>query len=96
MTECCSPIFCFSSLSSNKIFLACCTSTDSNVQWNDLANDHASSLALKTSSNLEILQNQFDNATPENSNDPENISSSKHYDMEEMQNIKIPRYPNSI
>ena len=33
--------------------------------------------------------NQFSNATPENSNDPENISSSKYYDIEEMQNIEI-------
>ena len=95
MIECSSTIFSFNSLSSNKIFLACRTSTDSNIQWKDLANDHASSLSLKSSSNLESLQNQFDNATPEKGNDPENISSSKYYDMEEMQNIKIPRYPNS-
>ena len=34
-------------------------------------NDHNSSLSLKPSSNLELLVNQFNNATPENSNDPE-------------------------
>ena len=67
--ECCSTIFPFNSLSSNKKFLACCTSTN-NIQWKDLDNDHASSL-LKLSSNLELLVNQFNNATPENSNDPE-------------------------
>ena len=66
--ECCSTIFPFNSLSSNKKFLACCTNTDSNIiQWKDLENDHASSLSLKLSSNLELLVNQFNNATPENS-----------------------------
>ena len=58
--ECCSTIFPFNSLSSNKKFLACCTNTDSNIiQWKDLENDHASSLSLKPSSNLELLVNQF-------------------------------------
>ena len=57
------------SLSSNKNFLACCTNTDSNItQWKDLENDHNSSLSLKPSSNLELLVNQFNNATPENGN----------------------------
>ena len=86
--ECCSTIFPFNSLSS-KTFLACCTNTDSNIQWKDLENDHASSLSLKTSSNLELLINQFSNSTPENSNDPEKISSSKSYYIEEMHNIEI-------
>ena len=71
----------------NKNFLACCTSTDNNIQWNDLENDNDNSLSLKPSSNLELLVNQFNNATPENSNDPEKISSSKYYDMH---NIEIP------
>ena len=62
--ECCSTIFPFNSLSGNANFLACCTNTDSNnTQWKDLANDHASSLLLKPSSNLELLVNQFNNAT---------------------------------
>ena len=90
--DCCSTIFPFNSLSSNKNFLACCTNTDSNItQWKDLENDHNSSLSLKPISNLELLVNQFNNATPENSNDPEKISSSKYYDIEEMHNIEIPQ-----
>ena len=52
----------------------------------NLENDHDSSLSLKIS-NLELLVNQFNNATPENSSDPEKISSSKYYDIEEMHNI---------
>ena len=46
--ECCSTIFPFNSLSSNKNFLACCTNPDRNItQWKDLENDHNSSLLLK-------------------------------------------------
>ena len=99
--ECCSTIFPFNSLSSNKKFLACCTNTDSNIiQWKDLENDHASSLSLKPSSNLELLVNQFSNATPENSNDPEKISSSKIMTLKKCITLKyltiINRYPCSI
>ena len=57
---------------------------------------HASSLSLKPSSNLELLVNQFSNATPENSNDPEKISSSKYYDIEEMHNVEIPQNNKSL
>ena len=90
-TECCSTIFSSNSLSSNKIFLACYTSTDNNTsQWIQLENDHDSLLSLKSSSNLELLVNQFNNATPVNSNNPQNISSSKYCDIEEMHNIEIP------
>ena len=79
------------SLSSNRNFLACCSNTDNNItQWKDLENDHGSSLLLKPSSNLELLVNQFNNATPENGNDPEKIASSKYYDIDEMHNIEIP------
>ena len=77
--------------------LAYCTNTDSNIiQWKDLENDHASSLSLKPSSNLELLVNQFSNTTPENSNDPEKISLSKYYDIEEMHNIEIPHNNKSL
>ena len=90
--ECCSTIFPFNSLSSNKNFLACCTKTDSYItQWKDLENDHNSSLSLKPSSNLELLINQFNNATPENSNETEKIPSSKYYDIEEMHNIETQK-----
>ena len=88
--ECCNTIFPFNSPSSNKKCLPCCTNTDSNIiQRKDPENDHASSLSLKPSSNLELLVNQFSNATPEN--DPEKISSSKYHDIEEMHNIEMPQ-----
>ena len=95
--ECCSPIFPFSSLSSNKNFLARCTNTDNNsIHWIDLENGHSSSLSLKPSSNLELLVNQFNNATPENSNDPEKVCSTKYYDIEEIHNIEIPHKNKSL
>ena len=73
-TECCSTIFSFNSLSSNKNFLTCCASTNSSImQRNNLENDHDSLLSLKPSSVLELLVNQFNNATPENSIDCEKI-----------------------
>ena len=71
--------------------MTCCTSTDSSIiQWKDLENDHDSSFSLQPSPNLALLVNQFNNATPEKSNDSEKISSSKYYDIEEMHNIEIP------
>ena len=70
--------------------MACCSNTDSNITlWKDLQNDHNSSLSFKPSSNLELLVNQFNNTTPENSNGPVKISSPKYYPIEEMY-ITIP------
>ena len=58
--ECCSTIFPFNSLSSNKNFLACCTNTDNNsTHWIDLENDNNSSLSLKPSSNLVMTLKKF-------------------------------------
>ena len=89
--EYCSTIFPFNSSSSNKNFLACCTTTDSDIrQWKNIENDPDSLLSFKPFSNLELLVSQFNNATPENNSDPEKISSCKYYDIEEMRNIEIP------
>ena len=96
--ECCSTIFPINSLLSIKNFFSCCTNTDNNnnTYWIDLENDHNRSFSLKLSSNLELLVNQFNNATPENSNNPEKVFSSKYYDIEEMRNIQIPHKNKSL
>ena len=95
--DCCSTIFSFNSLSSNKNFLACCINTDNNItQWRDLEHDHNSSLSLKPSLNLELLVNRFNNGTPQNSKDPKNISSSNYCGIEEMLNIEIPHKNKSL
>ena len=52
-------------------------------------------LSLKHS-NLELLVNQFNNAIPENSNNPEKVCSSKYYEVEEIHNIKIPHKSKSL
>ena len=84
---CCSTIFPFNSLSGNKNFwlvvLTLIVTSHSEKIWKMI-------IIFKPSSNLEHLVNQFNNATPENTNDPEKISSSKYYDIEKMQNIEIP------
>ena len=59
------------------------------MQLKELENDCSSSLLLKPSPNLELLVNQFNN-------DPEQISSSKYYDINEMHNIKIPQKNKSL
>ena len=98
--ECCSTIFPFNSLLNNKNFLSCCTNTvNNNTHWIDLENDHNSSLSLKPSSSLELLVNHFNNATPENSNNPEKVCLFEYYDMEEIYNTtfkyltKINHFP---
>ena len=55
-----------------------------------------SSLLLKPTPNLELLVNEFNNATQENNNDPENISSSKYYDIDEMHNVGVPSKNKSL
>ena len=52
--------------------------------------DRDSSLLLKPSSDLEFLVNQFNNAKPENGNDPAKITSSKYHDIDEIHSIEIP------
>ena len=66
------------------------------MQSKELGNDHNSSLLLKPPPDLELLVNQFNNATLENNNDPEKISSSKYYDINEMHNMKIPHKNKSL
>ena len=66
------------------------------MQGKDLESDHNSSLLLKPSHNLELLVKKFNSVTLENNNDPENISSSKYYDFDEMHHIKIYHKKNSL
>ena len=62
--------------------------------------DKDSSLLLKPSEHLKHLVNQFNNtpSQPEdiNSDDPESTVSSKYYDIDEIQNLKITNNSNSL
>ena len=66
------------------------------MQRKGLKSAQNSSLLLKPTPNLQLLVNQSNNATSENSNDPEYISSSKYYDIEEMHNIETPNKNKSL
>ena len=65
------------------------------MQWKELKCTQNSSL-LEPIPNLDFLVNQFNNTTPENNNDPRNISSSKYYDIDEMHNIEVPNKNKSL
>ena len=70
--------------------MACCANTNNNTtQWIDLRNDHNSSLSLKPS-NLKLLVNQFDNATPEI------IMTLKKFIHPNIGNIEIPHKNKSL
>ena len=55
-----------------------------------------SSLILKPPPDLALLFNQFNNAIPENNSDPENVMQSKHYDFDELQQLKTPNKERSL
>ena len=55
-----------------------------------------SSLLLKPPPDLALFFNQFNNAIPENHNDPENVIQSKYYDIDELQKLKTPNKENSL
>ena len=65
------------------------------MQWKGPKSAQNSSLLLKPTPDLEILINQFNNAIPENNNDPENISS-KYYDIDEIHNVEIANKNKSV
>ena len=44
---------------------------------------------LKLSENLIHLVNQFNNGSPEDNTDSENVAKSKYYDTNKLQNMKI-------
>ena len=62
------------------------------MRWEGLKTAQNSSLSKH---NLELLVNQFNNATPEYISEPENISS-KYFDIDEMHNSEIPNKYKSL
>ena len=53
-------------------------------------------LILKPPPDLALLFNQFNNAIPENNNDPENVIQSKYYDIDELKQLEIPYKEKSL
>ena len=48
----------------------------------DATNINSASLVLKTSTTLSLLFNQFNNFSPEQKNEPENVVNSNYYDID--------------
>ena len=61
--------------------------TDSNMQWKDLENDHDTQLIINTIKFRTFSKPVELALTPEISNDPEKMSSSKCYDIEARGNV---------
>ena len=57
---------------------------------------HSNSSVILTPPDLAPLFNQFSNAIPENNSDPENVIQSKYYDIDELQQLKIPNKEKSL
>ena len=58
--------------------------------------NNESSVLLKPSENLKFLVNQFNDASPEDNTDPENVVQSKYFDIDELQNMKMPQKNKSL
>ena len=59
-------------------------------------NQKIQTIQTETTPDLALLFNQFNNAIPENNNDSENMMQSKYYDIDELQQLKIPNKEKSL
>ena len=90
--SCTTMLFPFGNLNNQK-FLGFVNNNNDN---NNESKNSNSSLILKPPPDLALLFNQFNNAIPENNNDPENVIQSKYYDIDELQQLKIPNKEKSL
>ena len=51
---------------------------------------------MKTSTNLSLLFNQFNNFSPEHKNEPANVVYSKYCDIDQIQTLKFPEKNKSL
>ena len=82
---CCSSVFPFGFLT-NKDFLStslCSRNVSENVS------SKSSSIHLTPPPNLAVLFNQFNNTSPEQNVDPENVVNSRYFDIDEIQALKL-------
>ena len=69
---------------------------NNNNDNNNESKNSNSFLILKPPADLALLLNQFNNAIPENNIDPEDAIQSKYYDIDELQQLKIPNKEKSL
>ena len=85
--SCCNNILPFGT-QTNKDFISSIATTNSFSKGSD--NDKESLLSLNPPCELGLLYNQFNNTSPEENNDPENVVNSKFYDIDQIQTLKFP------
>ena len=85
-------LFPFANLNNQK-FLRFVNNNNDN---NNKSKSSKSFLIVKPPPDLALIFNQFNNAIPENNNDPENVIQSKYYDIDELQQLKIPNKEKSL
>ena len=72
------------------------SNNNNNNNNNNESKNSNSSLILKPPPDLALLFNQFNNAISENNSDPENVIQSKYYDIDELQQLRIPNKEKSL
>ena len=75
-------------MKSNKNFSMCVSNFHNKNKPVKILNNK-SSLLLEPSKNSKLLVNQFNNTSPEDNSNPENVVQSKYHDIDELQNMKI-------
>ena len=63
--------------------------------YNEISNKN-SSVLLKPPANLALLFNQFNNSSPEQQIDPENVVNSRYFDIDQIQSLKFPQQEKSL
>ena len=63
--------------------------------YNEISNKN-SSVLLKPPANLALLFNQFNNSSPEQQIDPENVVNSRYFDIDQIQSLKFPQKEKSL
>ena len=87
--SCCSKIFPFGTLT-NKYFISSITATNSFSQGTNSGKYKESLVSIKPPFDLALLNNQFNNTSPQKNNDLENVVNSKFYEMDQIHsNFKI-------
>ena len=94
--SCCDEILPFGT-STNKNFLSMVNPPHPVPDYHDCFTNNSeayisknSSLSLWPSSDLSLLFNQFNNSSPEQNNNPENVVNSTYYDIDQLQTLKFP------
>ena len=88
--SCCSTILPFGNLTDKDFSCSIL-----NKNYIEISNKN-SSVLLKPPPNLELLLNQFNNSSPEQQNDPENVANTRYFDIDQIQSLKFSQKDKSL